>query len=714
MTQAQDLADAVNRAAAFQELSLDLATARTTGDVCELIARHAARAMRAAGAAVWHLDGGGAGVLGAAVGLLEGVPLPVPDLGALPRAWLTEELKLALRASGAVQTRTAMLFAGGDAIGVLALVHDRPPDYDDPGLLGAIVRPAAEALGRALTTNEALRLAAIVAAADDAILSVARDLQILARNPAAERMYGDAAMLRPDPALLAVIERQGAGGGGERLEVRDGSDRIVALTIAPMRDEQGSLTALSITARDVTEQRAAESRVRRLAAIVEASPSAVIAVAPDGLVQEWSPGAEQLLGYTRDEVVGKPPPRLIADGAPPAARLRKDGATVLVTVTTFALTDADGQVTSVVTLMTDITESERLGAALRQAQRLEALGRLAGGVAHDFNNLLTVISGNAALVRADLGDRAAALDDVLGAAERAQAITRQLLTFARGRPVEPQRVPIRNTIAALLPVLRRLVGDSVSISYATSGPAMPIRIDRAQLEQVVMNLVVNAGHALPAGGVIRIGIESREGWVRLTVADSGVGMSEQTLAQLFEPFFTTRGEGSGTGLGLAIVHGTVTQAGGTIAVESAPGEGTVFTIDFPADPGPLEPEASGEQAAAPPRSATVLVCEDEPTLLRLVGHILSRAGYTVLTASTPSEALTLASDDVSLLITDIQLPELTGPELAQRLLAEHPSLRVLFMSGWSASAGVPLPGAVLEKPFTPVQLLTGVKALLEA
>ncbi|HEU0237265.1 MAG TPA: ATP-binding protein [Candidatus Limnocylindrales bacterium] len=366
---------------------------------------------------------------------------------------------------------------------------------------------------------------------------------------------------------------------------------------------------------------------------------------------------------------------------------------------------------------------ERLEAELRQAQKLEAVGRLASGIAHDFNNLLTAISGNAHLVRSDLATGSASVadvDEVIAAANRARDLVSQLLAFSRRRPAEPRTVAVDPALDALAPMLRRLVPAHVVIDTRLAAPGAAVRIDPIELDQIVLNLVVNAVDAMPHGGQLTISTESIGDRVRLTVRDTGVGMDEATRSRVFEPFFTTKPIGQGTGLGLSTVFGITQRAGGTIVVDSTPGRGTTFAIEI----GVVELAAGAEPDDEPDgqgvRAARIVLVEDDPAVRDLADRVLSRAGHHVVSAATPTDALDLvASDSVDLLLTDVVMPELSGGALAARARAIRPDLRVLYMSGHADHAGTEAPeigrtDSFIRKPFAPRELVDAVHRTLDA
>jgi two-component system cell cycle sensor histidine kinase/response regulator CckA len=378
---------------------------------------------------------------------------------------------------------------------------------------------------------------------------------------------------------------------------------------------------------------------------------------------------------------------------------------------------------------------------LRHAQKMEAVGRLAGGVAHDFNNILSVVLGTSSAILDELELREplrGEIEVIRKAGERASALTRQLLSFSRPQVVAARAVDLDELVAGLEPLLRRLVDDDVTLAVERSAGPAPVLADPGQLEQVIVNLVVNARDAMPCGGTLSI--ETAEAalddarvaalhgvptgrYVVLTVDDSGHGMDAATRARIFEPFFTTKERGKGTGLGLATVYGIVTQSGGHVSVDSAPGAGATFTLHFPRAEGALAAEAppAPPVAVTPRGSDTVLLVEDEDQVRATVRKILRRSGYTVLEAQNGGEAFLVCEQydsKIDLLLTDVVMPRMNGTDLAKRLGALRPGMRVLFMSGHTretvlGEAAEDPGGSFLEKPVTPDALLRKVRDVLD-
>ena len=423
-----------------------------------------------------------------------------------------------------------------------------------------------------------------------------------------------------------------------------------------------------------------------------------------------------------------------------ARLLRRDGGVVWVLANASPVQDASGAPLYFLVYIRDVTERKNLEEQLRQAQKMEAVGQLAGGVAHDFNNLLTAIIGNAELLLRVIEPEDARRLDVLEinrAAHRAATLVRQLLAFSRKQVLQPRVVDLNAVVGDLSTMLRRVLGEHVELRLELQPELGRVLADPGQLEQVITNLSVNARDAMPSGGTLTIRTadvdaanvpgQSPESMplvgplVELTVRDDGVGMDERTLARLFEPFFTTKELGRGTGLGLATVYGIVRQSGGHIRVNSRLHHGSTFTVYLP------RVEGAGERAEElpgwndePGAAGTVLVVEDEVSVRRLACRVLRARGYRVLEASDGREALRLLHQHeapVDLVVTDIIMPGLSGPALVERLLLEEPDVKVLYITGYSEEAirqqGVlPAGGALLEKPFTAHQLADRVRGIL--
>jgi two-component system cell cycle sensor histidine kinase/response regulator CckA len=407
--------------------------------------------------------------------------------------------------------------------------------------------------------------------------------------------------------------------------------------------------------------------------------------------------------------------------------IRKDGALRDIRTNGAGLRNKDGKIDRVVGTVLDVTESRKaererkqLEDQLRQAQKMEVVGRVAGGVAHDFNNLLTIISGNADLLIEESKDER--LRRIRDAAEVGAALTRQLLAFSRQSVVQPQAVDMNAAVRDIVRILGRLLGEDIQIRLDLSEEPASILADRGQVQQILLNLAVNARDAMATGGELVFSTRvTPERWVELSVRDTGKGMDAATRERAFEPFFTTKELGKGTGLGLSTVHDIVSQTSGTIAIDSQPGSGTQVTVRFP-----LRAEVPAAPAAAVPvplrragenlQHESILLVEDNPDLRELVGAFLSTAGYRVQTVGRPGEAETLwktEGDKIDILIADMVMPEKSGLELAKSLLARKPSLKTLFISGYSPNRSGLGSYAFLQKPFTRNELLQTVRTLCE-
>jgi nitrogen-specific signal transduction histidine kinase len=392
-------------------------------------------------------------------------------------------------------------------------------------------------------------------------------------------------------------------------------------------------------------------------------------------------------------------------------------------------------------VLRDVTEGRQLEAQFRQAQKMEPLGRLAGGVAHDFNNLLNVITGYGELIARGLAAGSPArqrTEHILKAADRAAALTRQLLAFSRRQVLQPRVFDLNAVVSDTARMLGRLIGENISLSLRLDSRLGRLKADPGQIDQVLMNLAVNARDAMPRGGTITIEtrnadlddsyarehLGARPGpYVLLEVTDTGVGMDADTQRHIFEPFFTTKPKGKGTGLGLATVYGVVKQSGGYIWVQSQPGRGTRFQIFLPRVEEALAVEpAAGTTESAPHGGETVLLVEDEELLRRMTREVLESSGYHVLEAANADEAVRVSRSypgTIQVMLTDVVMPGLTGPELARVLSGVRPHMKVLYVSGYTDDACVPAVRAAegtdfLQKPFTPAALESRLRTLLDA
>jgi PAS domain S-box-containing protein len=544
---------------------------------------------------------------------------------------------------------------------------------------------------------------------------------------------------------------------------RDGSQKFFLNNLLGVV-EDGHLVRVWGTQRNVTEQRRAEAARRaseeRYRSLFEESRDAIYISTPDGRMLDINPAGLQMLGYaTAQDLKSQHASKLYAF---PEERerfvdlvrehgsvtdfefesRRPDGQRVVLLETATAVRNASGEMVMIRGFLRDVTAERQLEEQLRQATKMEAVGRLAGGVAHDFNNLLTVVSGYSDLLLARIPEGSPLrgdVEEIRQAGRRASDLTRQLLALSRRQVLTPKLLDLNRAVLDMEKLLRRLIGEDVELVTRLDPTLGPARADPGQIEQVILNLAVNARDAMPQGGTLTIttaGAELERGhglrsigvepghYVALTVRDSGIGMDESVRRHIFEPFFTTKGQGKGTGLGLATVYGIVKQSNGHITVDSWPGRGTEFRIYLPRVVGRVEAGAALETApTAPAGRETILLVEDEASVRGLVARFLERLGYAVLEASDGIEALEITDrleGEIDLLLTDVVMPRLGGAELAERMLKRFPGMPVLFVSGYTENnehllrAGS-LRGGIqyLQKPFSTEVLAHKLRELLD-
>jgi PAS domain S-box-containing protein len=505
--------------------------------------------------------------------------------------------------------------------------------------------------------------------------------------------------------------------------------------------------------RDVTERRAVTAALRRTQAAVDNARDPIFWVRPDGSIAYVNDAACAMLEYTREELLRLKIPDISVQGGPWQERWRerreanatrfervhrtKSGREIPVEIS-ISVMRFEGEEYNCA-YSRDLTEEKRADAErarlemqLLHAQKLESVGRLAGGVAHDFNNMLSVILGYTELITAGLLDGdplLGPLTEIKKAATRSRDTTSQLLAFSRKQVIVPRAVDLNALVAEARNALLRLIREDVELTFVPGDGLWKVSFDPAQLEQMLLNLVVNARDALPAGG--RITVETANvtldqtacldrgdlapgDYVALSITDDGVGMDAQTLSHVFEPFFSTKEVGKGTGLGLATVYGAIKQNGGHVEVASEVGHGSTFRLLIPRlTGGPAEPRASAEAAAARGRG-TILLVEDDAMVRELTRSMLEALGYTVLPVASARAALALCEDPattIDLLFTDVVMPDMKGPELSEKARAERPALKVLFMSGYAPTLS-DRPGRFLQKPFTLTELSRGVHEAL--
>jgi len=469
-----------------------------------------------------------------------------------------------------------------------------------------------------------------------------------------------------------------------------------------------------------------------------------------GRLLEANAAASKLYGYAPSEMRGKSLSELSAS---PEVVSANEGTSVGVCV--WRHRDNTGRVIDVeaamheiqycgkqmlLAVLLDITDRRHLEEQLRQAQKMEAVGMLAGGVAHDFNNLLTIITGYSQLILNNISEDDSnrhSVEQIMKAGERAAALTKQLLAFSRRQVLQPKVLELNKLVGGLSTMLRRLIGEDIDLSLVLPGDLGRVSADPGQIEQVIMNLAVNARDAMPKGGVLTIETANRHldehyagrhiavkpgSYILLAVSDTGSGMDAATQARLFEPFFTTKTAGKGTGLGLSTVFGIVKQSGGSVEVYSEPGRGTSVKVYLPRIDQPEAVENSGTAKKIARGSETILLVEDDEMVRTLVRETLHREGYKILDAPGPLEARKMAEQykaQIQLMITDVVMPKISGRELAEHLSKRRPDMKVLYMSGYTDNAilnsGIlEKEVAFLQKPFTPAALTEKVREVLEA
>ena len=636
----------------------------------------------------------------------------------------------------------------------------------------------------------------LLEALPDAVVAVDRDGIIVQLNSQTQELFGynrdeligqNIEILVPETyrsqhhqrresfAQTPKTRRMGAGLDlyGRR---RNGSEFPVEISLSPVSTEKEWFVLSAI--RDISDRKRIAEELRRaneelhrrtaeqlgeyrsrLASIVDSSEDAILSKDLTGIVMSWNRGAERMYGYPAKEVVGKhisilaPSGRSdevskilqkIVDGETvdhyESVRVTKDGRPLDVSLSVSPLTNAIGEVVGASVIARDITSQKRAEAQMRQSQKMEAIGRLAGGVAHDFNNVLGIINACAEFLRDRIDSAAEAslyVDNIRNAIERGTALTRQLLTFSRTSAIQPQILDLNDRLKDIGKLLRPLLGDDIEVLIVSRSISAVIEADPGQLDQVVVNLAVNARDAMPRGGkfILETGAAqfdeafaaqhqamSPGKYVQLAVSDTGHGMDETTVSRIFEPFFTTKEPGKGTGLGLATVYGIVKQSAGHIFVYSEPGHGTTFKIYLPDAEQKIGSGSNPEADSVSPQrhGSTILLVEDDEIMRHLTRQLLQEHGYTVVEADDGKGALEWLESNpaqIDLLLTDVVMRHMSGPELAERLHTSHPALKVAYMSGYTgelmANREILKPGAILiEKPFTRAALLNTVHAML--
>jgi two-component system cell cycle sensor histidine kinase/response regulator CckA len=539
---------------------------------------------------------------------------------------------------------------------------------------------------------------------------------------------------------------------------RDGVGVWVQIAASPVHDSAGALMCFLVQIVDLTARRESEERFRRL---FESSPQGMAVVDEDGRLIQANAALGEILGYSTDELTGLAFTAFTHPGDRAAdvelyrelmagkrshyelekRYIRKDGGLVWGHLTAFALPERAGGPRLAIGVLSDVTERRMLEDQLRQSQRMEAIGQLAGGVAHDFNNLLTTVTSYCDLAADALppdGDLVvrSSVEGIRAAAERGSDVTQQLLAFSRRQVLELTPIDLNAALVDQVRFLDRLLGEDIEVRLALARDLATVKMDAGQLTQLVINLAVNARDAMPEGGILTIETQSVEldraptttglvsgRYVLLAVSDTGCGMDDDTVRRIFEPFFTTKDPGKGTGLGLATVLGIVEQSGGRVSVYSEPGHGTTFKVYMPSNgstPAVSAAPTAPAQRARPRGTGRILLVEDNDDVRGPLTRLLAELGYEVIPADGPDAALQLADGHpVDLLVTDVIMPAMNGRQLAEKLLVAQPDLRVLYMSGYTDDAviarGVIEAGtAFLQKPFGADRLAQKVRELLDA
>jgi PAS domain S-box-containing protein len=551
----------------------------------------------------------------------------------------------------------------------------------------------------------------------------------------------------------------------EREDWKDGHITWVSTTKMPLRDDAGNIIGITGISRDITERKRAEESLRLLGSAVEQAVDSIHITdaqldLPGPRLLFVNPAFTRITGYTAQEVLGKTPRILqgartdkdvlarlraaLSRGEPfhcEIVNYRKDGSEFQAEMHIAPIRDPKGVITHFVAIKRDITERRRFEERMFQSQKLETVGKLAGGIAHEFNSIMTAILGQSELMLFDLPDTSPLrknASEIHQAADRAAILTRQLLAYGRKQILQPDVLDLNTILAGMENTIRHLAGRDVDVHIAPPAGPKLVKADPGQIEQVIVNIVMNAADAMPHGG--KLTLETAETfldqqyvskihdlkpgeYIMLAITDTGAGMSDAVKARVFEPFFTTKGVGKGTGLGLATCHGIIKQSDGHINIYSEPGRGATFKIYLPKVQVEAKPPGPPLKSPGLPRGTeTILLVEDDPALREMAATLLERLGYTVLTAANGLEALNVthqrATGHIDLLFTDIVMPHMSGKELADRIRALFPLTKILFTSAYTENAfvhqGVLNPGIILlQKPFTPSSLANKVREVLD-
>ena len=539
---------------------------------------------------------------------------------------------------------------------------------------------------------------------------------------------------------------------------KSGDQTWYNISMSPMMNSNGKVASVIESSLDVTDLMRAQEEIKKLSTAIEQSPVSVVLTDIEGNIEYVNPHFSKVSGYSRAEAIGQNP-RILKSGDQSAElyknlwetitagnvwygefhNKRKDGVLFWEEATIGPVLNDQGVITHFLAVKEDVTEKKRLNQELSQVQKMEAVGRLAGGIAHDFNNLLTVINGYSEMALAKLSPTeppAHFIKQIAQAGKKAAGLTQQLLAFSRKQVMQPRVLDPNQTIQDMGKLLKRLIGENINLQFDLANDLPTIEADPAQLDQVIINLAVNARDAMPDGGDLVISTNAalpgqtraefassnNRNYVRISVSDSGVGMDEETKSKIFEPFFSTKEKGKGTGLGLATIHGIVNQNDWTIEVVSAPGKGSSFHIYIPKSKKQMTPPVHPAETSMLYGTETILFVEDETEVRTLVSGFLKQAGYTVLQAENGDKALDLVKNQkikFDLLLSDVIMPKMGGKKLADKLKQQRPDLKVIYISGYtdetiSRSGILDKEILFLQKPFEPKALLELIRKTLDA
>jgi two-component system cell cycle sensor histidine kinase/response regulator CckA len=593
---------------------------------------------------------------------------------------------------------------------------------------------------------------AVIGTMPDPVLALDRNGRVVDTNPAAQSLFGVARQLIGAsvtdliPDLPPTADAPGRARLGD-VRLPTAPERWFEVDVTGLSDRRGHSTGRVVLLHETTERRRMEQSLRaseeKYRRVVDSIDQVIFGLDREGQFTYVSPAVERMSGWQASELMGRPFEQFVhpedvervrryaagryrGEREPHEFRVvSPDGSTLYVRAYSYPLSEGN-EPAGLSGIITDITGQKRMQEQLHQSQKMEAIGRLAGGIAHDFSNLLTAITGFSEMLlldgRVDTESRGW-VSEIRKSIDRGASLVRQLLSFSRKQATQPRAVDLNELIRGIERMLERLIGEHLVLQTSYADGLPPLLADPGQLELAIVNLAVNARDAMPGGGTLTIetsAFVSREGpRVRLVIGDTGVGMDEHVRSHLFEPFFTTKEQGKGTGLGLSTVYGIVQQCGGTIAVESEPGRGTHVVIDLPASD--VQPERHGSAAGAVTIAGgteRLLVVEDDPLVRLTIQACLAPLGYRLVLANDGTEALGVDPASIDLLVTDVVMPGLSGGSLAARMREACPELAVLFVSGYEAGLlfpdGIPAgQSAFLQKPFTTEALARAVRSLLD-